>query len=383
MKKLTLCFAALAALMAGPLLAQDRDITGTWQGTLHAAQDMRILMKVSKTDAGGLKAVLYNVDQAVPRVAASAISLQGSSLKFAVTPLGATYEGKLTKTDGVSSTEIWTGMWTQGPRALRLDLVHVNEQTAWSIPELPPAVVPMAADAAAVFEVATIKPSVSDARGLRIGWTGRNFHTLNTSLSYMIEWAYGIHSTQLTGGPGWTETDRYDLAAIPDLPGVPNDQQSKTMLQKLLADRFQLTFHHEKKELTVFAITVAKTGLKLTPSERDPNGTHGLAFVRSGILPASNVTMKEFAGVMQRLALDRPVIDQTGLSGRYDFTLTWTPDESQFGGRGAQVQPQADGGTAPPDLFTAMQQQMGLKLESVKAEVDVIVIDHVEKPSEN
>jgi uncharacterized protein (TIGR03435 family) len=95
------------------------------------------------------------------------------------------------------------------------------------------------------------------------------------------------------------------------------------------------------------------------------------------------VTIKEFAGVMQRLALDRPVIDQTGLSGQYDFTLIWTPDESQFGGRGAQNPPPTNGGTAPPDLFTAMQQQMGLKLESVRALVDVIVIDHVWKPSEN
>jgi hypothetical protein len=273
LRKLTFCVAALAVLSGAALRAQDRDITGTWQGTLHAAQDMRILIKVSKINAGtnaginaggGLKAVLYYVDQPVPGAPASAISPQGSNLKFAVAPIGATDEGKVTNVDGTSVAASIIGMWSQGPRSGHLDLLRVNDQTAWSITEPPPAVVPMAADAAAVFEVATIKPGIPDATGLRIGWTGRNFHTLNTSLSYMIRWAYGIHAAQFTGGPGWIETDRYDLAGIPDLPGVPNDQQSKTMLQKLLADRFQLTFHYEKKELAVFAITVAKTGLKLT-----------------------------------------------------------------------------------------------------------------------
>jgi len=87
--------------------------------------------------------------------------------------------------------------------------------------------------------------------------------------------------------------------------------------------------------------------------------------------------------VMQTAVLDRPVIDQTGLTGRYDFVLLWTPDETQFGGRGGQAPPPANGGTAPPDLFTAMQQELGLKMDSVKAPVDVLVIDKVEKPSEN
>jgi uncharacterized protein (TIGR03435 family) len=86
---------------------------------------------------------------------------------------------------------------------------------------------------------------------------------------------------------------------------------------------------------------------------------------------------------MQTTALDRPVVDQTGLTGKYDFTLDWTPDESQFGGRGGQAPPPADNAEVPPDLYTAIQQQLGLKLESTKAPVDVLVIDRVEKPSEN
>ena len=154
------------------------------------------------------------------------------------------------------------------------------------------------------------------------------------------------------------------------------------MVQKLLADRFKLTFHRDKKELTVFAITVAKTGSKLTPSEDRSNGVPALFFRGLGNLPVQNATIADFAGVMQTAVLDRPVIDQTGLTGRYNFVLLWTPDESQFGGRGGQAPPPANG-TAPPDLFTAMQQELGLKMESVKAPVDVLVIDHVEMPSEN
>jgi len=100
-------------------------------------------------------------------------------------------------------------------------------------------------------------------------------------------------------------------------------------------------------------------------------------------LPAINATMADFAGVMQTAVLDRPVVDQTGLPGRFDFTLTWTPDESQFGGLGVKVPPPTDDASAPPGLFTAIQEQLGLKLESTKAPVEVLVVDRAERPSEN
>jgi bla regulator protein blaR1 len=178
-------------------------------------------------------------------------------------------------------------------------------------------------------------------------------------------------------------TDKFDLAAQPDGEGQPNDKQWKTMIQKLLTDRFQLAFHREKKELSVYAITVGKTGPKLTKSEGDPNGLPGLFFRGLGVLPARNATMADFAGVMQAAVLDRPVIDHTGLAGRYDFTLTWTPDEFQFGGLGMKPPTASNDSATAPDLFTAMQQQLGLKLEATKAPAEILVIDRVEKPSEN
>jgi uncharacterized protein (TIGR03435 family) len=133
----------------------------------------------------------------------------------------------------------------------------------------------------------------------------------------------------------------------------------------------------------VYALTVLKSGHKLTKNDNDPNGLPGLFFRGLGIFPVRNATMGEFSGTMQAVVLDRPVVDQTGLQGRYDFVLTWTPDETQFGGRGGQAPPPADPANAPPGLFTAIQEQLGLKLESTKAAVDVVVIDRLEKPTEN
>ena len=102
-----------------------------------------------------------------------------------------------------------------------------------------------------------------------------------------------------------------------------------------------------------------------------------------GVLPVMNATLGEFAGVMQLAVLDRPVVDKTGLQGRWDFTIRWTPDESQFASLGARVPPPSNDPNAPPGLFTAMQEQLGLRLESTRAPVEVLVVDRIEKPSEN
>jgi uncharacterized protein (TIGR03435 family) len=264
-----------------------------------------------------------------------------------------------------------------------LNLKRATAETAWAIPEPPPPPKPMAADAVAEFEVATIKPSKPDQQGKGFMVRGCQFSTINTSLSDLITFAYGIHAKQILSGPGWLETEKYDLAAKPNGEGQPNDKQWKTMIQKLLAERFKLAFHRDKKELGVYAIVVGKNGPKMTKSEGDPNGLPGLFFRGLGVLPAINATMADFAGVMQSAVLDRPVVDHTELTGRWDFTLTWTPDEFQFGGLGIKVPPPSKDAAAPPDLFTAFQEQLGLKLESTKAPAEVLVIDHVEKPTEN
>jgi uncharacterized protein (TIGR03435 family) len=186
---------------------------------------------------------------------------------------------------------------------------------------------------------------------------------------------------QIVGAPSWAESEKFDIEGEADGEGVPSLDQWKLMLRKMLADRFHLTFHMEKKELSVYALTVAKTGMKMTKS-LNQDGLAGLGLRGLGSVVGRSANMGNFRNFMQGFVMDRPVLDQTGIEGRYDFQLDWTPDEFQFSTLGVKAPPAPD--SAPhPDLYTAIQQQMGLKLEAVKAQADVMVVDRLEKPSEN
>jgi uncharacterized protein (TIGR03435 family) len=378
MKRLMLRVIALTALSGGALFGQN--ITGNWQGTLKAgAQDLRIVFKITLDD-DKLKATLYSIDQKAPGMAASSVTKEGSTVKIAIAGLGS-YEGKLSG-DGNTIA----GTWTQGA-PLPLNLTRATPETAWTIPEPPPPPVRMAANANPGIEVATVKPSNPDRPGKLFTLNGQDVVTINTTLSDLITMAYDLHAKQLIGAPAWLESEKYDLNVRSDVPGQPSVAQMKILIQKLVADRFQLKFHREKKELPVYAITVGKAGAKFKKSEADPNGLPSLFFGGAGPgggtnLNVINATMAEVAQVLQGSVLDKPVVDQTGLSGKYDFTVKFTPDATQMTGFGPRP-PASDNPDAPPDLFAAFQQQLGLKLEGAKAQVDVLVIDKVEKPSAN
>ncbi len=377
-KKLMLWMAALAA--AAALHAQN--INATWQGALKAGpQELRVVIKIAVDDKDKLKADFYSIDQRTPAIPASTVTRDGSAIKMLIAALNGTFEGRLS-TDGNTIT----GTWTQGGPLIPLVLTRATPETAWTIPDPPPPPKTMAADANPSFEVATIKPSKPEERfSLLVNRSGM-LNTTDSSLSDLLKFAYDLHPRQLVG-PAWMETEKYDISAKPDTDGIPNGAQLKVMVQKLLADRFQLTFHKDKKELSVFALSEAKTGPpKLTKNDSNPTGLP--AFLGGG--PAGmrvfNATMAEFANVLQSRLLERPVVDQTGLgTQRWDFILKWTMDAAQMAAAG--VPPgtplPAETADAPPDIFAAMQQQLGLKLESTKAPVEVLVIDKVEKPSAN
>jgi uncharacterized protein (TIGR03435 family) len=155
-----------------------------------------------------------------------------------------------------------------------------------------------------------------------------------------------------------------------------------SMLRNLLADRFQLTFHRQPKEFSLYELQVAKAGSKLRPSTADPQEPSrliGVVYPQRVTMPGRNATMKEFAALLQRAILDRPVVDKTGLTGRYDFDLEWAPDDSQFGG---DVKPASADAPSPP-FFTAVQQQLGLRLVAAKGPVDALVVDNAEHPTAN
>lgn len=356
-----------------------QNIADTWQGTLHVGRDLRVVFKIAKADGGGYKAVFYSTDQSGDGLPVHEITLQGTTVKMSFTTQAATYDGKLSS-DGKSIT----GTWTQGSTVVPLTLTRATPEIAWTIPP-PTKLAPMDASAHPSFEVATIKPNKADQPGRFFRFRGRHFTTTNTTLNDLISYSYRIHNDQIIDAPGWAGTEKYDIDAQPDGEGMPTDQQWKEMMQKLLAERFALTSHHDKKELPVYVLSVAGSGPKLNKSDADPKGHFGWSFQGriGGDMTFSNASMTDFATLMQRNVLDRPVVDQTGLAGRYDFNLNWTPDESQFQGMGAKPSPPTDSTNAPPDLYTAIQEQIGLKLDATRALAEVLVIDHVERPSEN
>jgi len=352
-------------------------IVGTWQGTMHSGGDFRTVLKISK-DTGKLRAAMYWIDQGAQPTSASSVTLVDSTFKAELSY--GSYEGKLSA-DGKSIA----GTWTQGTNPQPLTLVRATTETAWEIPAFVPEK-QMAADAKPSFEVATIKPNNSGSPNVQgIGFRGRNAFTTNTSLADLICFAYNVQAKQIVEAPDWVDKDRYDLAATVDLEGNPSSVQLRNMYQKLLADRFQLKLHRDKRELSAFVLTVGKDGPKMSPTQFPEAGSgFGLRPAPGGLtIPVTNFTMKGFAEALQMLVLDRPVVDQTGLSGDFDFNLTFAPDDSQFHGRPPiPITKVPDGVEEPPGLFEAIQ-QLGLKLEAKKTLTDVLVLDHVEKPSAN
>jgi uncharacterized protein (TIGR03435 family) len=263
------------------------------------------------------------------------------------------------------------------------------------------------------FEVASIKPNHSADMRTRIMFQPGRFVANGTSLKMLITLAYNVRDFQISAGPSWLGTDKYDIdAKEPDglaeeLSKLSPDQRREKMgllVQSLLAERFGLKVSRGTKELPVYALVVAKNGPKIQqakPGDTYPNGIKtpdgrvlghgGMMGLMPGQLIGQGVPL---AILVQSLSqqLGRTVLDQTGLKGNYDFTLKWTPDPSMGGTGGMMVAPPG-GGPAPdappppdpngPSIFTAVQEQLGLKLQSTKGPVEIIVIEHVEKPSED
>jgi uncharacterized protein (TIGR03435 family) len=235
------------------------------------------------------------------------------------------------------------------------------------------------------FEVTTIKPTSPEERGRYMRMqSAHQFLAKGYTLRFLVSAAYNLPLRAISGGPDWIDFERYDILAATPGEARPSLDEQMVMLRKLLDERFNLAFHTEPKELPVFALTVARGGIKLKESTSAPDEQPVLISTvypaEKIFLPARNATMAQFASMLQRAVLDRPVVDKTNLSARYDFDLEWTPDDTQFGGTLPQVPLQ---NVVRPDLFAALQQQLGLRLDSSRAAIDAIVIERVQKPTEN
>jgi uncharacterized protein (TIGR03435 family) len=234
---------------------------------------------------------------------------------------------------------------------------------------------PMARDADPSFEVATIKPSDPNDTNYGFRIEGRQIHVEANTLTNIISFAYSVQKVQIINAPKWFDEQRWDIDGVPDIAGKPSWVQYKKMLQKLLVARFGLQMHHDKRELAVYVLTVAKNGPKLEKTKSDPsamNDASGHGIGAAQYMKFTNESMADLAQVFEIVGGEKPVVDQTNLSGRYDFTLTWTPDSI----RAAEP-------NAPPSLFTAVQEQLGLKLESTHAPADVLIVEAATQPTEN
>jgi uncharacterized protein (TIGR03435 family) len=366
-------FKAMAQAAAG-------GIEGTWQGTLHIpnGQALRTVLKVTQDAKGALSANFYSIDQGGQPFPVSSISFDGGVLKYAIQPFDLKYEGKISG-DGNSVT----GASVQGGSSLPLVFERATPATEWSIPEPRPQVPPMPADADPGVQVATIKPTKPDEQRKGFIWDGHALQVINFSLAELMCTAYNLQPKQIAGAPDWMTSDKFDMTVQPDMPGRPSLKQSQSMAKKLMADRFQLKVHEDKKEMSAFVLTVNGTP-KMTKSTAAADAGEGLFFGPVGTLHVRNAPMVDFAQLLQASLLDRPVVDQTGLDGRWDFTLKWTPDDAQFAAMGVKgAPPTSDAADSPPELLTAMREQLGLKLEAQKTPVKVLVVDHADHPSPN
>ena len=293
--------------------------------------------------------------------------------------------------------------------AIGLGVVCVALNVAWLRAQTQP-------DAGPRFEVASIKPNVSTGRGLMGGacqgtdgdgragrgslaaMAGASFSVApvpvgtcrmtRTSLKMLIQIAFGLFGPNvdrmIEGGPKWLDVDKYDVLAKAEMPTT--EAQLKLMLRNMLTDRFQLSFHHETREVPAYALIAAKNGARLEEATGSED-RQGITMIIGKPLVARNVSMSDLSRVLSG-RLDRPVVDKTGLSGRYNFTLTWTPSENEGGLLArlpADVRSQiaVAEGQAGPSIFTAVKEQLGLQLDSARGTVDVIVIDRAELPTEN
>ena len=233
------------------------------------------------------------------------------------------------------------------------------------------------------FEVATIRPSAPGEVARGLGWDGRHFSARFTTISQMVQFAYNLQEKQIVDAPAWMDTATYDIEAQAEV-GQPLAADFRVMMQHLLTERFAMRAHWEQRTMSAYELVVAKEGSKLQaakeqaqaeipPGVRIQRGQHQWMKV-VGV----RGTMPQLAAELQRVETDRPVVDRTGLAGEFDFTMTATSEKPFFKG-----ETPATGDDAPPVIFTAIQEQLGLKLEPVKTAVECLVLDHVERPSAN
>lgn len=239
------------------------------------------------------------------------------------------------------------------------------------------------------FDVASIKPSAKNDTRFMLGPPrGGTFSATGVTIKMLIMSAYQVNAYQVSGGPSWIGAERWDIQAKTEAPGgfMPRDQFD-ALLRALLASRLQLKVRRETRKMPVYALVVAKGASKLMPHSGDPPKPEDRMRVGFGSMRFQDSRLGLLAYQLS-LQLGRTVIDKTGLTGAYDFTLEWAPEPGQGGPESIGLPPDPSLKFPPadpnrPSIFTAVQEQLGLRLHSEKGPVGMIVIDSVSRPTEN
>src|SRR5215472_16235777 len=239
-------------LLVGMAGAQTtRDLVGTWQGVLPIGKGDRLVLKVTKNGAQW-SGVIYDLDSGLPSEARNTtqMSVTGAEVSFAIAPIGASFDGKLSE-DGASIA----GTWTQGGQERPLSLARATGDAEWEIPK--PAA-KMAANADPDWEVVTVKPTDPAEDNADVRMVGREVEMTNRSVETLLLIGYSVHKKQIVNAPDWIRTERWDIKGVPDVPGQPSLKQMQTLARKVLTERFGMVTQTEKRLMDVYALNVAK-----------------------------------------------------------------------------------------------------------------------------
>jgi uncharacterized protein (TIGR03435 family) len=257
-----------------------------------------------------------------------------------------------------------------------------------------------------VFEVVSIKPNKSGTMMMSAMFTPDGISVTNFPVHMLLHEVFGISDNQILGEPGWLNSDHFDIEAKVAAEDVPKLKDLKpterwAMLLPVFEDRFSLKFHHETRDLTQYELVVAKGGLKIKEAAQDETNANGLKSpfgksggggmmrMQTGDVIAQGVPIANLVHYLSFFLLHSPVIDKTGLTGKYNFELKWAPDETEGGmarppdGSQPEAGNPAPSATTGPSIYTALEEQLGFRLEARKEPGDVIEIDHIEQPSPN
>ena len=374
MKKPPLCAAGLL-LFAVALPAQT--IIGTWQGTLPIADNPRIAFKI-ETDAGDgtPHGVLYQFDKGPAAIALTSVTFTAPEVAVDQVPLDISYKGRLAA-DGKSIT----GAWTEGKQSYPLTLTLATPDTLFKRSG-PAPLPPMSLTADPAFEVATIKPTPPGSQDSSSHFRTRDFTAKNRSVQGLIEFAYQVQERQISGGPAWIADTRFDLAGEPDTPGLPSIDQYRLMIKKLLASRFNLHFHTVHQIFPVYALTRDENAPTLHHSDPELDSGSCYAYATDdghadgqSVFQCVGFTMPIFAELLMRFIEDRQIVDETGLTGSFELTLT-VPTSSMHGGPAGPEDDRAD-------AFRHAIQPLGFHLIPKKEPIPVLIIDHLDHPTPN